>query len=251
MGQPATLVRLMAFRDTQTLRHAIFLLAVYNTLIYLPLVFIFVCARAILPGLEKPDEVMPTLALTVASPVVAGIILAAPFGAVMATSSGFLVQISSALVQDLYHRWINPRASERTLKTISYWSILLIALVAATGAVRSPKFLQAIIVFTGGSAACAFLFPCVMAAFWSRATARGATASMLGGVLTVVALYLWGFIQGVDPMMGEKGNFYPVYLGGIAPFVWGLLVSVVFGVLFSLSDAQPKRELVQRFFASE
>jgi Na+/pantothenate symporter len=49
----------MAFRDTQTLRHAIFLLAVYNTLIYLPLVFIFVCARAILPGLEKPDEVMP------------------------------------------------------------------------------------------------------------------------------------------------------------------------------------------------
>jgi SSS family solute:Na+ symporter/sodium/pantothenate symporter len=64
MGQPATLIRLMAFQDTPTLRRAMFLLAVYNTLIYLPLIVIFVCARAVPLALEKPDQVMRVLSRT-------------------------------------------------------------------------------------------------------------------------------------------------------------------------------------------
>jgi SSS family solute:Na+ symporter/sodium/pantothenate symporter len=248
MGQPATLVRLMAFRDTKTLRYAIFLLAIYNTLIYLPLVFIFVCARSILPGLEKPDEVMPKMALEVASPLVAGLILAAPFGAVMATVSAFLVQISSALVQDIYHRWIRPDAPESTLRKLSHLFIVIIALIAAAGAVNSPKFLQAIVVFTGGAAACAYLFPCVMAAYWPRATARGAIASMAAGVLTVLALYVPGWFWGHDPGIDAKSNFYAIYPLDIAPFVWGLLASAVMGIGVSLWDAPPKKDVTERFF---
>lgn len=254
MGQPATLVRLMAFRDTKTMRQAILLLALYNTVIYLPLVMIFICARAILPGLEKPDEVMPRMALTIANPMVAGLILSAPFGAVMATVSGYLVQISSALVQDLYH-YRNPNASEATLKRMSHASIIVIALIAMAGAMNAPKFLQAIVVFTGGAAACAYLFPAVMAAYWPRATARGALASMLGGIITVLALYIPGWVMtaspgGYEPGIGEKGNFYPVYLFGVAPFVWGLLVSIIAGVVVSLLDSPPKPEVVNRFFGS-
>lgn len=249
MGQPATLVRLMAFRDTKTLRQAIAMLAVYNTLIYLPLVVVSVCARGMLPTLDKPDEVMPRMAMIVSTPWVAGLILAAPFGAVMATISGYLVQISSAVVQDVYHRWINPRASERTLKTLSQVCIVLVAVIAASAAIKSPKFLQAIIVFAGGSAACAFLVPAIMGAFWKRATARGALAAMLGGVGTVVVLYAAGMLSGQDPGIGEKGNFYPVYVFGIAPFVWGLLLSTALGVGVSLLDREPKESEVSRFFS--
>jgi sodium/pantothenate symporter len=254
MGQPATLVRLMAFRDTRTLRHATLLLAVYNTLIYIPIILIFVCGRAVLGHLDKPDEAMPRMALTVANPWIAGLILAAPFGAVMATISGYLVQISSALTQDVFHRWINPRASERTLRSVSQAGIIGVALIAATGAVNSPKFLQAIVVFAGGAGACAFLVPALMAAYWPRATGRGALASMLFGVLTVVGLYGAGLALKIadpsyDPGIGEKsGNFYPVFLLGVAPFVWGLLASVVAGVGVSLADAPPRSETVAPYF---
>lgn len=255
MGQPAALVRMMAFRDTKTLRHAMFLLAVYNTLIYLPLVFIFICSRAILPGLEKPDEVMPKMALEVAPAAVAGLILAAPFGAVMATVSGFLVQISSALVQDLYHRFINPHAPERTLRLLSQAGIVVIALIAATATIFSPKFLQAIVVFTGGSAAAAFLVPTLMGLYWSRATRSGALGAMWCGIATMLLLYGWGWWMAFhnptfDPGIGERGSFYPLYLFGVAPYVWGLLVSLAAGIVFSLTDAPPKREIVERFFGS-
>lgn len=251
MGQPATLVRLMAFRDTPTLRRAMFMLAIYNTLIYLPLVFTFICARAILPPLERTDEAMPTLALAVAHPIVSGLILAAPFGAVMATVSAFLVQISSALVQDIYHRWIDPRAPAARLRLLSRLAILFVALLAAGGTLASPPYLQTIIVFTGGSAACAYLVPCLMACFWPRATARGALAALVGGVLTVFGLYVAGIFDGtatVDPGIGEEMKSYPVYLLGLAPIVWGLLASAVLGIGVSLLDRPPKRDLVARFF---
>src|SRR5262249_5776108 len=81
MGQPSTLVRLMAFRDSRTLRYSILYQSLYNALIYIPLIFIFVAARSILPGLKSSDEVMPRLVVELANPWVAGLILAAPYGA--------------------------------------------------------------------------------------------------------------------------------------------------------------------------
>ncbi len=53
MGQPSTMVRLMAFRDSRTLRYSIIYLTIYNVMIYIPLIFIFVAARSILPDLAK------------------------------------------------------------------------------------------------------------------------------------------------------------------------------------------------------
>ena len=49
MGQPVGMVRLMACRDTPTLRRSLFMIGIYYALIYLPLVVTFVCARALYP----------------------------------------------------------------------------------------------------------------------------------------------------------------------------------------------------------
>jgi SSS family solute:Na+ symporter/sodium/pantothenate symporter len=232
MGQPATLVRLMAFRDTKTLRYAIVMLAIYNTIIYLPLVLTFIAARDVLPGLVKTDEVMPKLASAVASPWLAGLILAAPFGAVMATASSFLVQISSGIVEDIYHRKINPAADTDTLRRISAFSIVGLAIIVACGTIWSPEFLQAIIVFCGGASACAFLVPAVLAAYSSRANARSASAAMYGGIATVLVLYLVGWVSGIDQKLGASSKLAPYYLFGFEPFVWGLIVSALLGWIF-------------------
>ncbi|HID21236.1 MAG TPA: hypothetical protein EYP14_02400, partial [Planctomycetaceae bacterium] len=61
-GQPSSMVRLMAFRNTATLRRAITTVAIYYSLIYFPLVIIFCCARVLLPGLDaESDRIMPAL----------------------------------------------------------------------------------------------------------------------------------------------------------------------------------------------
>ena len=63
-GQPSSMVRLMAFNSTQTLRRSIFTVAIYYSMIYFPLVIIFTCARILMPGMEaETDRIMPAMAV--------------------------------------------------------------------------------------------------------------------------------------------------------------------------------------------
>ncbi|WP_435007169.1 sodium/pantothenate symporter [Tundrisphaera lichenicola] len=243
MGQPSTMVRLMAFRDSRTLRWSILYLTLYNVLIYVPIIFIFIAARSILPGLEKPDEAMPRLVILLANPYIAGLILAAPYGAVMSTVSGFLLIVASGLVRDVYQRFLRPNASEREIEWASYSATVGIGLFAALIALNPPKYLQLIVVFASSGMAAAFLMPVMMGAFWRRATAAGALAAMWAGAGSTLALYAYGSYLGfqkIDQGIGPPPQgFGAYYLLGFEPCVWGLLSSLAAGVIVSLLTPPP------------
>ncbi len=252
MGQPSTLVRLMAFRDSRTLRWSILYLTFYNLCIYVPIIFIFIAARSILPPLEHPDEAMPRLVIQLANPYVAGLILAAPYGAVMSTVSGFLLIVASGLVRDVYQRFFRPTASEREVAIASYSATVAIGLLAAGIAVKPPEYLQMIVVFASAGMASAFLMPALLGAFWRRATAAGALAAMGVGSGVTVALYAYGSylgFQGIDQMIGPKmQSLGPYYLLGFDPCVWGLLSSLTAGVVVSYLTRPPDPTRVALLF---
>ena len=257
MGQPSTLVRLMAFRNTRTLRYSILYLSIYNAIIYIPLIIIFVAARSILPGLVEArltDEVMPRLCKTLADPYVAGIILAAPYGAVMSTVSAFLLLVASGLVRDIYQRFMRPDANDQQLARASYIATMLVGAVATLAALRPPEYLQLIIVFSSTGLASAFLIPALMACFWRRASAAGAIAAMATGVITTIVLYACGYVmglQGIDPGIGpvpKSPAYGPYYLLGFDPCVWSLLASAVVGYLVSLFTNPPDPARISLLF---
>jgi sodium/pantothenate symporter len=261
-GQPSTLVRLMAFRDTRTLRYSILYLALYNAVVYIPLILIFVCARSILPDLAmRPggsDEVMPTLVKTLANPYVAGFILAAPYGAVMSTVSGFLLIVSSGLVRDVYQRFLRPTASEREVAIASYLGTILVGVGVMVIALNPPNYLQLLVVFAGSGLAASFLVPALMAAYWRRATGPGAIAAMGCGALTTMGLYALGTfglerlgLAGIlppNPDIGAPSAFRPYYFLGFDPCVWGLLTSALAGVVVSRLTSPPEAERVALLF---
>ena len=254
MGQPSTMVRLMAFRDSKTLRYSVLYLTFYNCLIYIPLIFIFIAARGILPGLEKSDEVMPSLVIKLANPYVAGLILAAPYGAVMSTVSGFLLIVASGLVRDVYQRFLRPEATEKEIEWASYVATISVGLLVTVIALNPPELLQLIIVFSSSGMASAFLMPAVLGAFWRRTTHQGAIAAMLTGTLMTLTLYAIGFglsyfNKGYDPGIGAAaGAFVPYYLLGFDPCVWGLLSSLLAGVVVSLITPLPDPRRVSLLF---
>jgi SSS family solute:Na+ symporter/sodium/pantothenate symporter len=112
-------------------------------------------------------------------------------------------------------------------------------------------FLQAIVVFSGTSAAATFAIPAIMTCYWRRATAAGALAAMLAGAGTSFTLYATGWIMKFDPMIAEKTNFAPFYLGQMHPIVWGLAASCVAGITVSLFTTPPDRERVSHLFDAE
>ena len=260
MGQPSTLVRLMAFRDSRTLRYSILYLTIYNALIYVPLIFIFVAARSILPNLASADDVMPSLVIALANPYVAGLILAAPYGAVMSTVSGWLLIISSGLVRDLYQRFLRPTASEREIAWASYGATMVVGLVVAVVAQNPPAYLQLIVVFSSSGMAAAFLVPAILGCFWRRATAAGAIAARSRGRArpwssTCSAPSTRNRWRGCStcstcrrtPTSAPRG-LRPYYLFGFDPCVWGLLASLVAGIVGSLASPPPDPDRVSLFF---
>lgn len=257
MGQPVGMVRLMACRDTPTLRRALFMIGLYYLLIYLPLVIAFVCARALFRDeyLDNSDAIMPAMALAVTQdwPLLGGLILAAPYAAAMSAVAGFLLLMSSSLVRDIYQRNINPDVSPRAVRWISYATTAIVGTVVTIAALRPPNFLQAIIVFTGAGMGCTFLGPIVLALYWRRATRPGALAALLGGFLTVTLLYVLGWLKvGKAGRTGLAGDpWAPYYLFELDPIIYGLVVSFALGIIVSLVSQPLPARTVDPFFLEE
>ena len=285
MGQPVGMVRLMACRDTPTLRSSLFMIGIYYALIYLPLVVTFVCARALYPTeyLQEPDNIMPAMALAVTErwPILGGLILAAPYAAAMSAVAGFLLLISSSLVRDIYQRNINPSVSPRLVRWVSYCTTAVVGLIVTLAALRPPRFLQYIIVFTTSGMACTFLAATVLALYWRRATRAGALTAVAGGFATVLLLYVFGWMGVGKPTAsqsvatelaplaadGSAGAltlaaasrlwsragpavepFAPVYLFGFDPLIYGLLASFGLGIGVSLFGRPLPAAVVDPYF---
>ena len=236
-GQPSNMVRLMAFKGTNVLRNAILTVSVYYTVIYLLLVVIFCCGRILLPGMEvDSDRIMPELAAKVTRdagvPWLAGLLLAAPFAAVMSSVDSFLLMVSSSVVRDIYQNRVNPSASERRLKRLSYLVTAVVGSLAMLAVLNPPQYLQDLIVFaTSGLAGC-FLMPVLLGLYWPGMTSRGAIAGMLGGLGCHLALYIAGYA------VNGKFEAYKMPVLEFDPFIWALLVSGLLGWLVSLGQAK-------------
>jgi SSS family solute:Na+ symporter/sodium/pantothenate symporter len=264
MGQPVGMVRLMACRDTPTLRRSLFMIVLFYALIYLPLVITFICARAIYPTefTGDSDRIMPAMAMTVTEewPLLGGLILAAPYAAAMSAVAGFLLLMSSSLVRDIYQRNFNANISPRSVRWISYGTTAVVGIIVTLAALRPPQYLQHLIVFTGAGMGSTFLAPTVLALYWRRATRVGALAALFGGFGTICCLYVLGWLDvtGIKAVLREKGvtspmvdGAAPLYLFGLDPVIFGLAASFALGITVSLMTEPPPAEQVDPFFLAE
>jgi len=281
-GQPSSMVRLMSFRDSKSLSRALVLIAFYYVVTYVSLLIVFTCARAIFPtqympgiGTEgEPDAIMPEMARYLTThagvPWAAGLLLAAPYAAVMSTVAAFLLLISSSLVRDLYQRTINPNATDRTLKLVSYATTAVVGIVVMLGALNPPTYLQYVIVFTGAGQSCAFFFPMVFTLYWRRTTRQGVLAGMISGGFTVVLLFVLGWLDsgtagavtgfgaGLREALawlpgwgGERiSSFAPLNLAGFDPIFWGFAASFLCTVIVSLWT-KPDEGLAAKYFPAK
>ena len=246
-GQPSYMARQMAFRDTPTLRHSIIFVMVYFSLIYFPLIIIFTCSRVLLPGWEiDSDRIMPEIAVLLTSnagaPWLAGLLLAAPFAAVMSSVDSFLLLFSSTITRDVYQQK-NPDATEDKLKKVSYAVTVIVGAMAVIAMLKPPQFLQDLIVFGSGGLAASFLMPVIFMLYWPRLTPTAAVAGMVSGGGTIGLIYLIGYFV--------KGKFGEIPLLGLHPFIWSVAVSALVIVIVTRNSRPPDKALVEKYFGAQ
>jgi sodium/pantothenate symporter len=243
-GQPSYMARQMAFKDTVTLRRSIVFVMIYFSLIYFPLIIIFTCSRVLLPGWEiDSDRIMPEMAMYLTSnagaPWLAGLLLAAPFAAVMSSVDSFLLLFSSSITRDVYQQKY-PDASEAKLKKVSFAVTIIMGVLAVVAVLKPPQFLQDLIVFGSGGLAASFLMPVVLMLYWPRLTPAASVAGMVSGGFTIGAIYLAGYFI--------NGRFGEINLFGLHPFIWAVAVSALVSVIAVRFSKPTDPKLVENYF---
>jgi len=239
---PTTVPRMLAFRDTAALRRALMVLAPYFLLMYGSSLIVMNCAPSLGIDLEpgKSDQAMPALAqrlveLKAAPALLAGLLIAAPFAAVMSTVDSALLVISACVVRDLVEKSFGVRLSDIGVRRLSYSVTALAGAGVFLGALMiEPRFLQPLVIHYVGGSASALFWPGLATLFWRRATAKGVTAGLAGGGLIYIAAIF--FKPLLDPIV-------PLH-----PFVYGFVGSALLVSLVSLkTPGQDQRQLAPYF----
>ena len=126
-------------------------------------------------------------------PLFAGVmLLGAAVAIIISTGNSFLLTPSTNVTRDIYQRFINPKASGKSLVLFQRAWIVILGVTAYLLLTQFTTVLE--MAYTAYTMIGAGLTPAILAAFlWKRVTAAGGIASILGGMLgTLVAKFGFG-----------------------------------------------------------
>ena len=184
--------------------------------------------------LQTPGRVIAYAARDYLPTALGALLLTTIMAIIVSTAISYLLVPATALVRDLYQRFINPQASERSLVWLLRGLVVALGGVAYVISTYSEKFLEvALRAYTIYGAG---VTPSLVAALvWRRATAAGAVSSIIAGVAVTL---VWEF--------GGYGAST-----GVDPVIPAIAVSVGALVLVSLFTPPPRREQLAPFYGEE
>ena len=175
-------------------------------------------ARAIHPGITDPNLVLPTLLVEQLSPALGALALAAVFSAEVNTCDALLFMLSTSLSQDLYKRFLNPRADDARVLAVTRGAAVVCGGIAIALAIVSPTIIGVIGVFYGLLGVSLFV-PILAGLYVGRAGTPEALASIAAGVATMAALQLATGGRGVAGMTPALAGLTAAAIGFVVVFI--------------------------------
>jgi solute:Na+ symporter, SSS family len=174
----------------------------------------------------KPREVIPYTARHGLPMFIGALLMGAIFAKVISTANNYLFSPATNLVNDVYTRFINREAKDRSVLFVSRTMVVLLGVFALLqGAWKESILEMSLYAYTIYSAS---ITPVVMAAFfWRRATAQGAMACLFSGTAITIA---WNL---------GANKLFPAYLAERDAIFPALFVSVLSLVIVSLLTPAP------------
>jgi SSS family transporter len=187
--EPRQLSRFYALRDATAVRHGFWVATLGFLVVYALLVPIGLYARAILPGeVADSDSIVPLLLNDPAifHPAASAYMLVALAAAAMSSVDSVLLVMAATFHRDLV-ALVRPARSERAAVRATAASVAIFALITTLIALDPPGGIVAMTSFSGSLYAACFLPALLLGLYWRRGDGRAAVASMLAGLVTLVA----------------------------------------------------------------
>ncbi|SEW09850.1 sodium/proline symporter [Natrinema salifodinae] len=244
-GNPHVMVRFMGIDEVKNIRLAAMVAQLFMFVAYIGAGFVGLYALVAFGqgGIDDPNNVMPMLTLEFFPGAIAGIILAAALAAMMSSADSQLLVATSAIVEDVYHGYINPNASQE--KLVRYSQFVTLGLGAASIAfaylAKDTPIYTLVLDYAWGGLGAAIGPTLIAALWWKRVTAEGSVASMIVGTTTMI---LWTQLSSLLEVLGLSGAIESSpFLSGLVG-VYGLFPAFVLStttlIVVSLATSPPE-----------
>jgi solute:Na+ symporter, SSS family len=254
LGESGMYQKFFSAKNESAARKAVAGMVVGIVVIETALALLAIVGRVAFPELGETTNLVgraasETIILHIAAnglPVLGGaLLLAAAVAIVLSTGNTFLLIPSTNFTHDIYQRFINPAATERSmlllqrLTIVAFGGLSLLLITQFDSVLAMALYAYALV---GAS-----LTPALLAAFlWKRVTAAGGVACLAGGLGTIVGIRLLNTV-GV-PFTATFGGSEFDFASSDYIVIPGVLVSVGLLVGVSLLTAPSPREKWAPFF---
>ena len=219
LGEANMYQKFFSARDERAARNAVVGWIAGTILVETLIVAVGVFGSVIVPGLGETDSEAIVMRVAVSQlPVIVGIgLLCGAAAIIISTANSFLLTPASALMNDVYKKFINPAATDRQ---VLLWTRLLVVVLGLLGFVALNFFTtileMALWAYTMYGAA---ITPALLAAFiWPRATRQGGVTSIAAGMLVTLGWEIYGKTTGGYP--GGMPAVYPAFTASVAALVF-------------------------------
>ncbi|SFS67080.1 sodium/proline symporter [Halostagnicola kamekurae] len=244
-GNPHVMVRFMGIDEVKNIRLAALVAQLFMFVAYIGAGFVGLYALVAFGqgGIEDPNNVMPLLTLEFFPGAIAGIILAAALAAMMSSADSQLLVATSAIVEDVYHGYVNPDASQETLVRYSQYVTLGLgaASIAFAFLAQNTPIYTLVLDYAWGGLGAAIGPTLIAAVWWKRVTATGSVASMIVGTTTMVLWTQLSTVLELTGLMGAvEGSAFLTGLIGVYGLFPAFILSTATLIVVSLLTTPPE-----------
>lgn len=233
MGQPHLFTKFFAMKDHKTMFKAI-LLGTAGMFFSATLIeWAGVNGIASIQNIEKADQIIPMILQRGMNPFLASIFIAGIVAAGMSTIDGILVTTTGAVTRDIYQKIINKDATDETVMKLSKVVTVIIGIIVICFGVFQPGSIFEINLFAFSGMAI-FVVPILFGIYWKKATEKGAIASVIVGIISLLLFTLNPSVKALA-------------MGFHALFPTTIIASIVMIVVSKFTETPPQ-ETIDRHF---
>ena len=233
MGQPHLFTKFFAMKDHKTMFKAI-LLGTAGMFFSATLIeWAGVNGIATIQNIEKADQIVPMILQRGLNPFLASIFIAGIVAAGMYTIDGILVTTTGAVTRDIYQKLVNKNATDESVMKLSKVITVIIGILVICFGVFQPGSIFEINLFAFSGMAI-FVVPILFGIYWKKATAKGAIAAVVTGVISLLLFTLNPSVKALA-------------LGFHALFPTTIISAIVMVIVSKFTKAPPQ-ETIERHF---
>ena len=235
MGQPHLFTKFFAMKDHKTMFKAI-LLGTAGMFFSATLIeWAGVNGIASIQNIEKADQIIPMILQRGMNPFLASIFIAGIVAAGMSTIDGILVTTTGAVTRDIYQKIINKDATDENVMKLSKVVTVIIGIIVICFGVFQPGSIFEINLFAFSGMAI-FVVPILFGIYWKKATAKGAVAAVIAGIISLLLFTLNPSVKALA-------------MGFHALFPTTIIASIVMIVVSKFTETPPQETIDRHFMA--